>query len=267
MAKDFGLFSQGWSRGLIISILILPILIRRKELIAIKREDLKWILIFCLATALTQAPLYFAFNHLTIGAAHLIFYVSMLIAMWAWGVLGFGEKANKLKILSLIFAMLGLVLLTGANFTGATLVAVGMAVLNGAASGSELSSSKKLSANYSALYLSLISWLAILIGNLPFSLLLGESLPSLGNSTAWLWQLAYSLVSLLGFWLAMLGLKYLESSVGGLILLLELVFAVFYGVFLFGEPVTIQIVAGGVLILLAGALPSVGTCFTKAEGG
>ena len=57
MGSDFGVFAQSWSRGLFLSILLIPILVYRKELVVIKREDGKWMLVFCFTTALTQAPL------------------------------------------------------------------------------------------------------------------------------------------------------------------------------------------------------------------
>jgi drug/metabolite transporter (DMT)-like permease len=124
-----------------------------------------------------------------------------------------------------------------------------MAILNGIASGGEVSFSKKLSGNYSPLYISLLSWLTIIPTNGILSIFIGEkqSLPAF--NTVWLWQVCYTLVSLFAFWFVIYGLKYVEASVGGLIGLMEVVFSVLFGIFVFREKLTYRVSMGAVLIL------------------
>lgn len=70
MGDSFDSFFQGWTRALIILILLVPFAIWKKEIVKIKKEDRKWVIVFMVFTSFTQAPLYYAFNHLDIGVWH-----------------------------------------------------------------------------------------------------------------------------------------------------------------------------------------------------
>lgn len=52
----------------------------------------------------------------------------------------------------------------------------------------------------------------------------------------------------------MAGIKRLEPSVGGIIGLSEVVFAILLGVLLFAEPITSSVLIGGLLIILSASL-------------
>ena len=53
----------------------------------------------------------------------------------------------------------------------------------------------------------------------------------------------------------MYGFKYLEASIGSIILLAEILFAVFFGLILFQEAITLSIIGGGICIIVAMILP------------
>jgi len=255
MGDVFDPFYQGWTRSIIISVLIIPILVWRGEIKRIEKADRKWVLVFAFSTALTQAPLYYAYNHMEVGAAHLMFYVGMLLTMFAVGFAIYKEEITKIKLMSFASALLGLFVMYSISLANLAIFAALMAILNGVASGTEIAISKKITTNYSALYVTLISWLAILITNLPISYALHERVAVPAFTEAWLYQIIYSLVSLFGFWFAIIGLKYIDSSIGSLIMLLEIVFALTFGTIIFLEPFTVQKFLGASLILLAGGLP------------
>ena len=59
------------------------------------------------------------------------------------------------------------------------------------------------------------------------------------------------------FWLIIKGLKTVEASIGGLLGLLEIVVSILLGTLLFREPLTVRVVVGGMLIVIAAALPHV----------
>lgn len=132
-----------------------------------------------------------------------------------------------------------------------------MAVLNGIGSGGEVSSSKKLTNTYSPLYISWIGHIVIVLTNAPVSLLLGEVQRIPSFDMVWIWQAVFALASLLGTYFIFAGLKHVESSVGGLLGLLEVVFAIAFGILLFHEVLSPQIIVGSILILSAAALPHV----------
>ncbi len=257
MGDSFGAFYQGWTRALIIVILLLPILLWKKQIIPIARKDLGWFAIFLFFTSLTQAPLYYAFNHMDIGSATLLFFVSMLLTMSFVGIMFLGEKNTKIKIISFFLAAIGLYTIFSFSLVVFSLLAASLAIVNGIASGGEVSFSKKLSGNYSALYLTWTSWVVIVLTNAPISFLLGEvqHLPSL--DIVWGYQIGYTIASILGFWLIIEGLKYTEASIGGLIGLLEIVFSVLFGIILFKEELTLRVLTGALLIIAAASLPHV----------
>lgn len=262
---DMGVFFQGWSRGLIIALALFPILYFKKLIVPIQKADWKWLIIFLGFTSLTQAPLFYAFTHMDIGSATLLFFVSMLLTMYTVGFLFLGEKMSKVKIASFVLACVGMYFIFSFSLVAFALLAAFMAVLNGIASGGEISFSKKISGSYSTLYITWLSWIIIMITNAPVSILLGETqlLPSF--DLVWLWQLGYTAASMLAFWLIIEGLKHVEAGVGGLLGLLEIIFSVVFGIILFNESLTTSVVLGALLILVAASLPHIQEIYFRTQ--
>ena len=255
MGNSFGVFYQGWTRTLLISMVLFPILYYRKEIVAIHKKDWKWLSVFLIATSLTQAPIYYAYNHMDIGTATLLFFVGMTIMMYLFGFIFLAEKITTIKIFAFLLACLGLYITFSFSLIAFSLLAASMAVLNGVASGIELSSSKKLTGSYSPLYITWLSWIIIAISNCVLSIALGEKQLIPTFNLVWLYLVLYAIVSILGFWLAIEGYKFLEASIGSLIALLEVVFAVIFGVLIFHQHLTMKVAIGGILIMFAAALP------------
>jgi len=130
-----------------------------------------------------------------------------------------------------------------------------MAFLNGVASGGEIAFSKKLSGSYSPLYLSWLSWIAILATNGIASRVVSEVQHIPSFNVAWLYLGAYAATGIMGFWSVLKGIQYLESSVGGLLTPLEVIFGIIFGIIIFNESLTFRIVLGGLLIIGAAILP------------
>ncbi len=255
IGDDMGVFFQGWSRGLIIALVLFPVLYYRKLIVPINRADWKWLSVFLAFTSLTQAPLFYAYTHMDIGSATLLFFVSMLLTMYLVGFLFLGEKMSPVKVGSFVIACIGMYMIFSFSLTAFALLAALMAMLNGMASGGEISFSKKLSGSYSTLYITWLSWIVIVLTNAPISILLGEAqlLPSF--DLVWLWQFGYTVASMLAFWLIIEGLKYVEAGIGGLLGLLEIIFSIAFGMILFKESLTTSVVIGATLILVAASLP------------
>ena len=257
IGDSFGIFYQGWTRALLITILLLPLLLYKKEIVPIKRKDWRWLFVFLIFTSLTQAPLFYAFNHMDIGTASLIFFAFMLLTMYAVGILFLGEKVTKIKAVTFLIAATGLFFTFSFSLVAFTILAAGAAVLNGVASGGEVSFSKKLSGSYSPLYLVWLSWGIIFVTNGVVSIGLGEVQHIPSFDIVWLYQIGYTIASIFGFWAIIAGLKYIEASVGRLIGLLEIVFSILFGILIFQEVLTAKVIVGAALILFAAALPHI----------
>lgn len=263
MGDSFGIFYQGWTRTLLIAIVLFPVVYFRKEIIRIEKRDWKWMSVFLIATSLTQAPIYYAFNHMDIGSATLLFFVGMIIAMYIFGFVFLNEKATKVKIVSFLIACIGLCVTFSFSIIAFSLLAAAMALINGVATGVELASSKKLTGSYSPLYVTWLSWLVIAVTNGIASVALGETQLLPAFSIEWLYLVIFAVVSLLGFWFAIEGYKNSEASVGGLLTLLEVIFAIIFGIIIFSQPLTLRVALGAGLILFAAALPHLASLRAK----
>jgi drug/metabolite transporter (DMT)-like permease len=257
IGNAFGVFYQSWTRTLLISLVLFPILYYRKEIVPIKRKDWKWMSVFLVSTSLTQAPIFYAFNHMDIGTATLLFFVGTVITMYVFGVAFLGEKSTLVKAIAFALACVGLYATFSFSLIAFSLLAASMALLNGIASGVELASSKKLSGSYSPLYITWLSWTVIAVTNFIVSIAIGEKQIVPIFNLAWLYLAIYAVVSILGFWFAIEGLKYVEAGIASLIGLLEVVFAVIFGILIFHQELTKMVIFGGVLIMIAAALPHV----------
>lgn len=257
IGSAMGNFFQGWTRALIILLIILPVVLIRKEIIKVEKKDRMWMVVFLVFTSLTQAPLYYAFTHMDIGTASLLFFVSMFLTMNIVGYLFLGERLNSIKVISMCLAMVGMYFVFSFSILSFAFFAALMAVVNGIASGGEVAFSKKLTGSYSSFYITALSWGIILVTNSIISLIIGEQQILFSFSLPWFWQFCYSLVSLFAFWFMIAGFKYIDASIGALIGLCEIVFSILFGVLLFKESLTLSVIGGGILIIIAAALPSI----------
>lgn len=255
IGNDFGVFAQGWVRSAIVLFILIPVAYYTKSFKRIDKKDLKWVLIPVFFGVLTQAPLYFAFNHMDIGTATLIFYATYVITSYMVGKVMFREIITSVKLVSLILAMLGLVVMFGFSLGKFTLLAMLMAAINGMASGGEVATTKKPTEKYSSLQVGVYVWLGIFITHLPVSLIIGEGQVPLEFNVAWLSMFAFALVGLTAFWLVVEGYKFVDASIGGLIGLMEIIFGVIFGVLVFSESITPTVLVGGLIIVLSAMLP------------
>jgi drug/metabolite transporter (DMT)-like permease len=256
---------QGWVKALMIAIVLLPYLAVTNQIQVIQRKDWFWISVFLVSTSCTLAPLYYAFNALTLGSALLLFYSSMLLTMYGFGILFFKEERTWTMALSLTLALLGLITVFSFSFVTFAILGVGMAILNGVASGTEVSASKHLSGAYSTIFLSWLAWVAIAITNAIVGLWIGEPLFMPAFDLSWAYLFGFAIASFLGFWGVMEGIKYLDATTAGLIGLTEIIFGLAFAWLLFSEALTLQTAIGAVLILTAAALPSLQEVYNKRK--
>ena len=251
----FGIFYQGWVRAAIILLLLTPIMLVTRSFRFIAREDWKWMSIYALFCIFTQAPLYYAFITTGIGISTLIFYALFIITSYVIGRLFLGERLTTAKLIALFVAFIGLAFTFGFSIAQFSLVGLGLAALNGIASGGEVSASKKLTKKYSSLFVSYVCWSVIFLTHLPLSILFGETQWVPTNNAAWAAMLVYAIAGLLGVWLAVEGFKKVDASIGSLVGLLEIIFGVICGILFFNEELRVPVIIGGGMILAAAMLP------------
>jgi drug/metabolite transporter (DMT)-like permease len=257
LGKNFGVFYQGWVRSAIILALLLPIAVVSRQFASIKSQDRKWFSITMIFTVFTQAPLYFAYNHLPLGTATFIFYGLFLITSYLVGWLFLSEKISTLKMFSAFLAFVGLLLTFGVSMETFQVGPMLLAALSGIASGGEVATSKKVTDTYSSLQVTTYSWILILITHLPLSILMGEDQPIPSFDLESFFMLSYAVAGLLGFWLVIEGFKYVDASIGGLLGLFEILFSALLGVCIFNDQLPFSVIIGGIIIVIAALLPDV----------
>lgn len=263
IGADFGIYSQGWIRSLIIVLLMLPIGIITKQFKKINKKDWKWMSVPIIFGIFTQVPLYYAFNHMAIGTVTLIFFSLFLITSYLFGYFFMKEVISTPKKIALILAICGLMLTFKLELGIFSLLAMLLAAINGIASGGEVASTKKVEKKYSSFQVSVLVWFGIFISHLPLAIITGEKLVPIELNLVWLSMLAYAVIGLFAFWLVIEGFRYIDASIGGLLGLLEVVFAVIFGVIIFKENIGLSTITGGILILSAAALPDLSNLITR----
>jgi drug/metabolite transporter (DMT)-like permease len=255
MGVTFEPFYQAWMRSLIIILLLLPLLWANKSFRRLERKDWPHLGIYIAFCVFTQAPLYYAFNNAPIGTVQLIFYAMFVITAYVVGRIYLGERITKIKLISVVLALVGLAVVFGVSVIAFAPLGLALAALNGIASGGEVASSKKISNKYSPILLVFWGWVCTFITHLPLSVLLGETQHVPQFNEAWLWLLVYALVSAVAFWLVIIGFRYVDAGIGSLIGLMEVVFAVVFGALVFQEALTWSVLIGGSMIIIAAMLP------------
>ncbi|MBU1084845.1 MAG: DMT family transporter [Candidatus Beckwithbacteria bacterium] len=256
MGHSFGEFTQAWTRGLFLLIIIILLNQKLKIYKPFKKSDWPWFIMIALAGGINQAPYYYGFQHLDIGTATLLFYASLVIGGYLQSKLALKEQFSKSKIISLIIAVLGMSLIYRFTLTSSQIIPALFTCLAGFLGASTVVLTKKLSSNFHELQIMIGYFVMQVVFNLPLALILHETLPAFSHSSAWLAQLAYAISLFLANFTAIEGFKYLEGSVGSLIGMAEILFGVLFGLLLFGEILTPSTIIGGLLIILAASLPS-----------
>lgn len=256
MADGFGEFNQAWTRALMLLPVLVVVGILTKQFSAIAWIDLKWFIFIGLLGALNQAPYYLAFQDLPVGTATLLFYLGLVIGGYGAGRVFFAEKFGRIKITAFVCGLLGLFVVFGFDIGLANVWPASLSLLAGIMGATAVSLTKKLSGHYSELQV-ICSYLVFMLPlNWLFSVISHESLPSLATIGVWLSAIGYTISFALANLLVIAGFKYLEPSVGSIIGLLEVPFAMILGILFFNETITIGLIVGSSLILVAAALPN-----------
>jgi drug/metabolite transporter (DMT)-like permease len=255
MADSFGVFSQAWTRGLVLLVVTLILNFIFNFFKPVKKKDYIWFGIIALM-GLNQAPIFYGFKYLSVGTATLLFYAALLIGGYLIGKFSFGEKITGIKWCSLGLAILGMLVIYRLTLRPDQLLAVLSAILAGLMGAGGVVFSKKLSGNYPEIQIMTSYFISITAVNGIISLILNDQLPALSLSVPWLAQFGYLSAFLIANLAVIQGFKHLDASIGSLIGLAEILFGIIFGVIFFRETLGWGTVIGCILILVAAMLPN-----------
>lgn len=254
MGNSFGPYMQAWIRGVIvILILLLTFFFGRQKWESVRwRKDRWWLILWCLANWMIGAPLYYAINRIGIGLGILIFYSSYLLAMFVLGRLLSGEQYDRAKVCATLLALGGLFLTSAPTFSGTELLPFVAAAAAGCSVGLDMVVAQKV--NYGSTQTAILAWATGLVGTIPAAFILHEQVPSF-RSVHWLYLFAFVVASTAASWLSIHGVKRIEAGAAGILGLLEIVWALLFGMLFFHERPHMLVYAGAVCIVAAAAIP------------
>jgi len=255
MVGVFGEFNQAWTRALIILAVLVPFGIFSKQYKKIQKKDRVWFLIIALAGGLNQAPYFFGFHYLDIGTATLLFYTALTIGAYIIGKVFFNDKITPIKYLALLLAIVGMGLLYSFSLDASQILPALSITVAGFMGASAVVFSKKISSSYSETQILTSYFTVMLCANFILSFIFKESPLELRLSTAWIAQFGYAASMVFSNLAVVAGFKYLKPSIGSLIGLTEILFAILLGILLFGEVLQFSTIIGGVFILTSALLP------------
>src|SRR5581483_5976524 len=244
MAGNFGDFSQAWVRGLLLLIILIPFGIFTKKFMRVKKQDIFWFVLISLSGGINQAPYFYGFRHLSVGTATLLFYLMLTLGAFIIGKLFFGEVLTKVKYGSFALSAVGLFIIYRFTLSTDQILPALACMAAGLLGATFVAFSKKLSGNYSEIQILVYDIVAVVVCNLVFGWIFGEGLPLFHANVAWIALVGYSISFLLANATVIVGFKQLEPSIGGLLGLLEVVFAAIFGILFFHEVLSLQVILG-----------------------
>lgn len=255
ISTSAGVFFQLSFRVLIMSLIFLFIGIFSKSLKKINHQDLPLFVFRGLLIIADFACFYFAVNNLPLGIALFLFYAASTIANFIIGYFIYHETITKTKISCLLLAFIGIFLIYSGNFGEIKIIFSLFAVISGTCFGLNMSTSKKLTNNYSIGQVNLIAYLTASIIGILLLFISRESVNLFISPSIYLALFGFTIVGVLAFYLTLYGYRLIEAQKASLILLSELVFVVLIGFVVYHEVPNFHTILGGLFIITALALP------------
>jgi drug/metabolite transporter (DMT)-like permease len=257
IADSVGVFYQLILRVGIMSVLFYIILILSKKVRKVEKNDIFLFLFRGLLVVVDFACFFIAINNLPMGLTLFIFYAASVVVSYVFGAFFLGEKLNSIKIISLSLAIFGLFVMYSESFSGISLLPSIAALVSGCCFGLNTTSSKKLTDKYDSTQVNLIAYVMAFVLTIPLIAFFKEQAPSSMSLITALELLGFSVIGVGAFYLTLNGYKYIEAQKASLIMLAELIFVILLGLIVYAEVPTVTTLVGGVLIVLALALPNI----------
>ena len=259
----FSVLDSSWARSLIVMALLLPFLLWRRQLIRPHRPEIRWLLAILVPGSLVTPLYFYAFAHLQVGVATLLFFMSYVLGAMVYGAVFFHERLTFIKVIASSLGVSGLILVALPDIGAtSTLTAVLASIFAGICGAAEITFTKKLPEKYSPYYVTFLIFSLTLVLTGLLALLAPSSILLPNTTLPWLLILGYAISIIAGIVCVIRGFKTTEPSFGGIIGLMEVVIGIAFGILIFGEQLTVAASVGAIMILIAAFLP-----FFRYNGG
>lgn len=254
MGDFFGGYTASALRSILVLLILVPLAMVYGQLGRVNwKTNWQYLVGLVLSAALIWGPLYYAILHAGIGISLAVNYASIVIGMFLFGWLFAKERFTKDKQLSALLGLVGLALVFSPSVSSLGWLALCAAVVSGLSTAVNMVIAKKVPFN--ATQSTIFVWLASVVANIPMAFLLGESQPVIGWHAQWWYLVIFALVSVAASWTFIRGMKLIDAGAAGVLGLLEIVFAVLFGLIFFSERPGFVVLLGMAVIIAAAAIP------------
>lgn len=249
-----GGFAASFLRSVLVVIVLLPFWLLSKKYEPLNfSKNYVYIAGLIVFSFFIWGPLFYAVNKIGVGLSLSINYSAILIFVYLLGAIIFHENLSSVKIGALLFSILGIFLVYYSDYSNLDFLAIFFAILSGFGTAGNIAIVKKLP--YNSLQNTLVLWSTSVIANLIMSMMFKQKLPSLSNHKVYWYLLGFAIVSILATYSLNIALKIVQVQIAGILGVLEIVFSVIFGVFLFHENIKPVAYVGIILIIIASILP------------
>lgn len=251
IGNSLALFYQNATRALLASIFIACIISIRKEWSKISKKDFQWIAIRSVFGVLGTAIFVHTVLYLSLGTFYFLFYGGSVIGGYMFGRIFLGDKITPIKIASLIVAGVGLALIFSVPTAAMNIKYLFYAFISGSCVALFNILSAKISSDNSPILITFWDSTISFPMFAGISLLLREAwiIPAL--NAVWGANLLFAATMIGTGSLIIYGFRRIDSHVGSLIMLTEILFAILFGYILYHEHLQLMTVVGGLLIIAA----------------
>ncbi len=256
MGDSFEGYTASAIRSALVVLLLLPaaLLYRRIEPLKLAQNWKSLAGIF-IGSLFTWGPLYYSIQHAGVGMSLTVNYASMVIGLFFFGWLLANERFTKDKAVSGLLGIIGMLFIFIPSGSTSDSAALLLAALSGISIGFTILCVKKLT--YNATQSTLVLWGISTLANIPMAFLFAKNWPVISLQIEWLYLVLFAVASIVASWCLIRGLQYIDAGAAGILGLLEIVFGVLFGVFLFNETLTLATLFGVATIIIAAAIPYV----------
>jgi len=251
------IFYLAWIRNLFCALLILIPLLLSRVWLKVEKKDYHWLILRAIGGILGFLGSYAAFYYLNISTAYFIFYTGMLVTSYFFGLVLYKDRLTNIKIVSFVLAIIGLTMIYQLSMDIKSPIYDLFAFISGFGTSTWNTFSKKISGKYSVLQLNFLDFFISFVINIVISLAIREHwvMPSLNR--VWLGNLLFVFMFITTGQLMIVGFKYIDTHIGSLIMLSELIFGIILSMIFYQEKLTLFALIGGIIIVIAIILPEI----------
>lgn len=240
------------------AIILLAMLIAKRESLKINRYELKIVALLGLLFATSSLTLFTSFHYMDAGVASTLLFVYPIMVAVLMAVF-FKEKINFITCTSITLALIGIAMLEGGSDSSLSTVGVVLVMLSSLSYAVYIILVNKARIQLSAIKLTFYVLLFCILTTVGYSLIEGDQpIQMLVSSSAWGYALLLAILPTVISLITMtIAVQYLGSTPTAIMGALEPLTAVFIGVTVFGEALTTHLVIG-ILLILGGVLLIIG---------